>query len=102
MPIGPNQMAEDNMSVEKVINLIDNLLQDKQWVKTNRRVGNGNSYFVFIGEGELTEYEKWNIGVSYGPEGAGWSNVEVINSSENGERGGMWMVTLHDLKNYQR
>lgn len=83
MAVSPLQLRKPD--VAGLIEKIDEKIQIEGF---NR----GNMVFVAIG-GEMREDIKTEVTAEYLK--AGWSKVEIINSSENGERPGMCGIKLY-------
>jgi hypothetical protein len=97
MPISPYEIAVDHSHVERVFETIDKALRDGEKLRNDRRGSPDNPHWLFVGPGELSNEEKVAVQKAY--INAGWSTVRVINSSEQGERSGLWGVWL--FKNQQ-
>jgi len=98
MPIGPNQLPEpiDEDMINKAIVEIDKKMMSPLFIRNCSR-GEGESIsWGVTGIGSFSDAEKKEIIQQY--EAAGWPTVKIINSSENGERGGLWQVTLYKFK----
>lgn len=98
MPVGIKQVEEiynSSLDMEKLnaaIADIDRKLSDPNWTSDwvcNKEV---NPTYRFAYRGSLTEAEKQELIDAY--LAAGWGKVEVRNSEDDGERSGMWGITL--------
>lgn len=95
MPVGPqkifDQLSLDYTSV--AIKTIDSCLLDPEWVKNWRYGTPDKPYWKIICKGEANYADKVFLIRQYTQ--AGWSMVEVLNSSENNERAGLSEITLY-------
>jgi hypothetical protein len=95
MPLSYEQSAAEaarDSKVQEVTDSIDAKLLDGEYMRNNCMGNAVESYWDFVGKGELTEEEKALVKHAYLQ--AGWTNVTVYNSSEHSERGGLWCVKL--------
>lgn len=95
MPIGPVQILKytNTAVVDECIKKIDALLGNATWCK-DWKCGDGSTVnWSIVGPGTLTEGEKRELAARYLD--AGWGTVDVRNSEDNGERPGLWAITLY-------
>lgn len=98
MPLGPHQIAKEIDPVDReflwvVFSEIDSKLRNSKWVKDWRCGGVGPlKWWNFPFTYELSPYQKEAIAEAY--KKAGWTDVQVTNSSEKGERPGVSVVRL--------
>lgn len=80
----------------EVLERVSERLTDALWVREWRRGGEENPYWIITVRGEASEGDKREI--EHILLSAGWPRVEVLNSGENGERGGLFAVTVYAKK----
>lgn len=88
MAVSPMQIARfDKTEIDRYENDIDRELRSKHL--------NENGVAEIILAGNLLEVEKEALRDRY--LAAGWKEVGIVNSSENGERPGLFRVTLQSV-----
>jgi len=92
MALGPQSITVDHTVINKVFDTIDAKIKDPTYMQAPLRGPLGVPSWIFVGPGSLTPHEKAYIKVAY--LNVGWQEVEVKNSDDNGERPGLWSVTL--------
>lgn len=100
MPIpAPEEVFESNVTTDFSHNAILKItehLRDPYWINKWQRGDKNNPYFRFILQGFATKGDKEKI--IFTLLGSGWGAVNVMNSSENGERGGLVEVKVYRYK----
>lgn len=87
---GPQEVFESSKTTsfsQQALQEIQSNLSDPKWVRNWTYGSPENPYFDIVLPGFATEGDKQ--AVIYKLLEAGWSNITVINSDENGERGGL-------------
>lgn len=79
--------------VDEVIQQIDKKLSNPEWLRNSVRAESYNPTYAFAMTGTLFNAEKAFLTKTYLD--AGWGEVAVENSEDNGERGGLFSVTLY-------
>ncbi len=98
MPIGPQQsLMKTNIisqeRLEKAYAEIDAHLSNPSYMRDTQYGGEENPWWDIMIRFQLTPGEKERIIFEYTR--AGWSKVEVMNSSENNERPGLCGIRLY-------
>lgn len=100
MPISMNNaLGQSEFSVDfvnRAVSEIDRRIGDPDWINQWRCGQQDNPYWDIVVKGEAGEADKRELERLY-VQGAGWGDIVIITSSENGERPGLTGITLYKL-----